>query len=160
MGTSTCSSCQAEVPEGAESCPACGTPVAAAVTTAPDPAPPEAAPAAAPPPVGEPVAAGPSATAFKFDLNRLTVADRITGCAAIVLFISLFLPWFGVDIGGFDYSNSGLSAHGFLYLTLIITIVLIGYLVARAGWSALPFSLPLKHDNCCWRRPGSTWCSL
>ncbi len=33
----------------------------------------------------------------QLDMNRLTKADRITGVATLVLFIALFLPWFGIS---------------------------------------------------------------
>jgi hypothetical protein len=82
-------------------------------------------------------------------MSRLTQADRISGGAAFVLFISLFLPWFSISAGSGVYSLSlswsGLSAHGYLYIPLILSIGLVLYLVARAG---LPqqLKLPIPHE--------------
>jgi hypothetical protein len=56
--------------------------------------------------------------------------------------ISLFLPWFSV--GGF-FSVSGLSAHGYLYLVLFVSVALLLYLGARAGWDRLPISFSFAH---------------
>jgi len=76
--------------------------------------------------------------------------DRLTGGATVVLFISLFLPWFSASasLGGFSASSSvdALSAHGYLYLVLIIALLMVGYLIARAGLNAMP-ALPLSHER-------------
>ena len=47
---------------------------------------------------------------MRFDWKSLSALDRaITGGAAVA-FVAAFLPWYGVDIGGFSYSVSGWSA--------------------------------------------------
>jgi hypothetical protein len=65
-----------------------------------------------------------------------------------VLFICLFLPWFTVSgsIAGYSFGGSvnGLW-HGWMYLTLIISILLVAYLVLRAGWDKLPISQDVPH---------------
>lgn len=83
--------------------------------------------------------------AYKFDAARWSLADRIAGVATIVLFISLFLAWFGISVIGITVTASGLSAHGFLYLVLIISILIVAYLVLRAGWEELPGGVNLPH---------------
>jgi hypothetical protein len=141
----TCPQCQSEAADAANNCPNCGAALATAAGGAP--APPPAAPAGA----GAPAAAataGSSLPAFKFDTARWSLADRISGIATIVLFISLFLPWFtySAGFGGFSVSVSvnGLW-HGWMYLTLIISIAVVAYLVLRAGWDRLPISQDIPH---------------
>ena len=74
--------------------------------------------------------------AYKFDAARWSLADRISGVATIVLFISLFLAWFGVSVIGITVTASGVSAHGYLYLVMVICILIVAYLVLRAGWES------------------------
>jgi hypothetical protein len=83
----------------------------------------------------------PSTPAFQLDFKRLGQTDLIIGGATIVMFISLFLPWYGY-LGA---TEDGLTAHGFLAISLIVALALIAYLVLRAGWDALPFRLPIAH---------------
>jgi hypothetical protein len=94
-------------------------------------------------------ASGPSGgstiPAFRFDANRWTLADRIAGIATFVLFISLFLDWFTASVGVLSGSESGLSAHWYLYLVLIICIAIIVYLALRSGWDRLPVSQEVPH---------------
>jgi len=82
--------------------------------------------------------------AFKFDAARWTLADRIAGGATLVLFISLFLPWFTISFGIASGSLNGLW-HGWMWLSLILSIAIIAYLVLRAGWDTLPISQNVPH---------------
>jgi len=91
---------------------------------------------------GSPPAQAAATEAYSFTASRWSTADRITGVATLVLLISLFLPWF--SLGGF-FSESGLSAHGYLYLVLFISIAILLYLGARAGWDRLPISVSIAH---------------
>jgi len=155
----TCAQCQSEAADDATACPSCGAPLgASAATTTAAPAvntPPPAAAAPAvntPPPAAAAPAApagsastGSSVPAYKFDAARWSLADRIAGIASIVLFISLFLSWFGVSIIGITVTASGLSAHGYLYIVLILCILIVAYLVLRAGWDKLPISANVPH---------------
>jgi len=75
----------------------------------------------------------------KFDFARLSQKDRIVGIASLVLLISLYLDWFGV--GG--YSGSGMSAHGYLWIVLILCLAVVGYFIAIALFDKLPFNLPI-----------------
>jgi hypothetical protein len=88
--------------------------------------------------------------AFRFDAARWTTADRIAGGATLVLFVSLFLPWFSVSAGFGSFSESSsmdaLTAHGYLYLVLLLALALLGYLVVSAGLASRP-ALPLSHEQ-------------
>jgi hypothetical protein len=136
----TCPQCQSEAADDANNCPSCG---AALATAAPTAAPPPVAPAGAGAPAT--AAAGSSIPAYKFDAARWSLADRIAGVASIVLFISLFLSWFGITVIGITVTASGLSAHGFLYVVLILSLLIVAYLVLRAGWDELPISQNIPH---------------
>ena len=56
-------------------------------------------------PVSEPPKSS-SAPPAKFDLNRLTTADRVVGAASLVALISIWLPWYTF----YGYSASGRPA--------------------------------------------------
>jgi hypothetical protein len=146
----TCPQCQSETADDANHCPNCGAALspAAAAASAAAPAPAGAgagAPSQAAPAAGMPAqpAAGSSVPAFRFDLSRLTLADRIAGVATVVLFISLFLPWYTgsykVDGIGGSSSVDGLW-HGWMYLSLILCIAIVVYLVVKAAWDEVPIS--------------------
>ncbi|MGD0748906.1 MAG: hypothetical protein ABSB68_13955, partial [Acidimicrobiales bacterium] len=147
--------CQSEAADNAGFCPSCGAPMGASAATAaggPAASTPPPAPAPAPAPAaaaaGAPAAAaaaGSSVPAFKFDAARWSLADRIAGIASVVLFISLFLSWFGVSVIGITVTASGLSAHGYLYIVLILCILIVAYLALRAGWDTLPIGVNLPH---------------
>ncbi len=137
----TCTQCQSQAADDAVACPSCGAPLSSASSVAP--AAPRVSPAA---PAGAAPAVAPSSIpAFKFDAARWSLADRIAGGATIVLFISLFLAWFGISVIGITVTASGLSAHGYLYIVLIICILEVAYLVLRAGWDELPISTKIPH---------------
>jgi hypothetical protein len=137
----TCPQCQNIAADDATSCPSCGTALGVA-TAAPQGAPATAAPA---PAAAASAGAASSIPAYKFDAARWSLADRIAGAATIVLFISLFLSWFGISVIGVTVTASGVSAHGFLYLVMIISILIVAYLVLRAGWDELPGGINLPH---------------
>jgi hypothetical protein len=82
----------------------------------------------------------------KFDVARWTKVDRIVGIATFVLFISLFLDWFGVSFGIYSAAESGLSAHGYLYIDLILCLLILIYLVIKASFDEMPFKLPFAED--------------
>jgi hypothetical protein len=156
-----CPQCQTEVPDGSGACSNCGADLSAVAANAPQApaAPPPAVPPPAAPapgfdtPAAAPAAAG-QATAFNFDLKRLTTMDWVTAGATFVLLISLFLPWitasFSYSIGGVTNSQSnsasGLSLHGYFYLVLLLCLVVIAYYVLKAGLGKLPFDLPVPEE--------------
>ena len=105
--------------------------------------------ATAPPPTPTPAPspARSSAGAFKFEMNRWTQAERITAIASFVLLISLFLPWWSYKFTLVTYSWSGLSGHGYLWIVLILCLAILVDLVAKAGFSTMPFKLPLPEEQ-------------
>jgi hypothetical protein len=114
-----------------------------------------AAQAPTPPPAGSPPAGSPppaapgartSMPAFSFDLGNLSQSERITGVATLVLFISLFLPWFTYSFGFGSVSVDGLW-HGWMYLVLIICLGILAYLVMRTGYRQMPFKLPMADEQ-------------
>ena len=85
-------------------------------------------------------------TPYKFDAKRWSQNDRIIAFATLVLFISLFLPWFGAGISIYHVTVDGLW-HGYMYITLIVSLFVMGYLALRAGLERLPFKLPTSHSQ-------------
>jgi len=141
----TCPQCQSGASDDADFCPSCGTALSGASTATQAPPAPNFPPATAAPVGAAPAASAASAVpAYKFDAARWTRADRIAGIATLVLFISLFLPWFTVSFGFASGSVNGLW-HGWMYLTLILCIAIIAYLVLLAGWDKLPISQDVPH---------------
>jgi hypothetical protein len=121
----TCSNCQTEVTQGTASCPSCGASMS-----------------------GASVSGASSGSTIKFDAAALSNTDRIVGGATAILFISLFLPWFSVNFGLGTASADGLSAHGYLYVTLFVSLAVIGLLAALAlGVWKLPAESPLTKDQ-------------
>jgi hypothetical protein len=157
----TCAQCQATLPTSAAFCTRCGARVTSAAPAGQfaGTQPPPAAPApttlanapggpgqpASGPVGGAPVHHGAGVPSFRFDARRLTRADRTIGIASLVTFIALFLPWFGISGDGFSFSESGMSAHGYLAIVLIIAVAIVVYLVLRAGWDKMPMRLPAAH---------------
>jgi len=125
------------------------TTAAPAVNTPPPAAAAPPPPAANTPPPAAAAPAGPASSAssipaFKFDVARWSLADRIAGVATVVLFISLFLSWYTYSVAGFNFTADGLW-HGWMYLSLILCIAIVAYLVLRAGWDELPSGTKIPH---------------
>ena len=114
----TCPQCQSEATDEAGFCPSCGAALRAATAAAAGRSGRRrAARAAAATAAPAGAAAGASAVpAYKFDAARWSLADRIAGVATIVLFISLFLPWFSVIVIGITVTAQRVVGHGWLYL--------------------------------------------
>ncbi len=163
-----CSQCGHETPEGANACPNCGALLSGqtqTVTGAPVPPGASAAPpgaGAAMPVGGAPAAATPGLNLppFAFDINRLSRDERIIGVASLVLLISMFLPWdkYGgsetttaagvtTTIHSASFSFSGYSLHGYFWVVFILSLVVIAFLVMKAGWAKMPFRLPIPDDT-------------
>jgi hypothetical protein len=71
------------------------------------------------------------------------------GGGTLVLFIALFLPWFSVKLGVLGTATaSGLSTHGYLYVTLILSLGVLGLLVAETlGLWKIPSTMQLSRDQ-------------
>ena len=78
--------------------------------------------------------------------SRLTTGDIVAAVGGIVLLISLFLPWYGVDveIAGFSASESasGWEALGFIDILLFLVAVAAIAIVAARAAGALPADVP------------------
>jgi len=139
----TCSQCGSDVAEGTGVCASCGTHLAGYADRAD-------MPAAVPP------SNATAKPAYQFDVARWTASDRIVGVASLVLLISLFLPWFSVTVTSLDasalgasagaYTESGTTAHGWLWFVFIIAALILAYLILKAGFAVLPVDLPVRHD--------------
>jgi uncharacterized OB-fold protein len=157
-----CTKCGGALKAQANFCPKCGAarPVASAepisataapAATAAPTAPPGPWSAQAPPSSAASIGApgywatpAPKAPAVAVPL---TVTEYVSGGATFLVFISLFLPWFHVDIGdGYSYSGNAFSdSHGFIVLTLILSLAIVAYLGLRAlAVLKLPDTLPIS----------------
>jgi hypothetical protein len=142
MASRTCPNCQSVVAADTITCPSCGNALGAAQATA-------FSASAAPPPATHASGAHAAKPQVKFDFATLSQTDRLIGGGSLVLFIALFLPWFSVKFGVLGTATaSGLSAHGYLYVTLILTLAVLAFLVAEAlGLWKLPSASQLSRDQ-------------
>jgi hypothetical protein len=76
-------------------------------------------------------------------MKRWSQAERTTAIATLVLFISLFFPWYTYSFGLGSVSVDGLW-HGWMYIVFLLSLVILVYLVSRAGFSEMPFKLPVS----------------
>jgi hypothetical protein len=71
----------------------------------------------------------------------------IVGGASLIVLISIFLPWFSASLGSLGSgSESGTDAHGWLWIVFIVALAILAYLVVKAGFSNLPFTMPLQEE--------------
>ncbi len=78
------------------------------------------------------------------DLNKLSTGDKVIAGSGILFLISMFLPWWGLDLGEFgSASNSGFDYFltGWLPLLIVIAMVAVIY-ITRFTTTELP-KLPL-----------------
>jgi hypothetical protein len=61
-------------------------------------------------------------------LNALNRRDWVVGSATLVLLVSFWLPWYGIG----PFSADGLSAHGWLFIAVVDSIVLVLYVLITA----------------------------
>jgi hypothetical protein len=171
-----CTQCGCNISGRTAACPACGARLAAQSMPAQS-MPPQSMPTQGMPPQGMPAQRMPAqgmppqgmpaqsaagrfqpaqparmaehaaSPAFRLELSRLTNSDRGTGIASLVLIVSLFLPWYGVNLLGISAEADGLTVHGYLYIVLLLCVAIIAYLVMWAGFEELPVRLPLSHEQ-------------
>ncbi|HEY2182549.1 MAG TPA: hypothetical protein VGH18_00110 [Gaiellaceae bacterium] len=72
---------------------------------------------------------------MEFDWKRFSTLDRVIAAGAVVAFIALFLPWYGVTVGPFSASVSGWSA-GFAAWAGGLLLTAAGALVVLRGSGA------------------------
>ena len=87
-----------------------------------------------------------SSSSFSFEMKRWSQAERTTAIATLVLFISLYLPWYTYNYGLGSISVDGLW-HGWMYLVFLLSLAILVYLVSRAGFSEMPFKMPVSGDQ-------------
>jgi hypothetical protein len=102
-----CSRCLVEVNPGTALCPKCGAAIRPHITPRP-----------APKRVGK----------SRQRLNNLNAKDRVTGPASLVLLVSFWLPWYSIG----PFSVDGLSVHGWLFIAVLSSIVLVLYVLITA----------------------------
>jgi hypothetical protein len=61
-------------------------------------------------------------------LNALNAKDRIAGPASLALLVSFWLPWYSIG----PFSADGLSVHGWLFIAVLNSIVLVLYVLITA----------------------------
>jgi len=61
-------------------------------------------------------------------LSALSRSDRIVGLATVVLLVSFWLPWYRIG----PFSVDGLSVHGWLFIAVVNSIVLVLYVLITA----------------------------
>ena len=61
-------------------------------------------------------------------LNALNATDRVTGPATLALLVSFWLPWYSIG----PFSADGLSVHGWLFIAVLDSIVLVLYVLITA----------------------------
>ncbi len=136
-----CSQCGNAVTENARFCSRCGSAVARPASTGTG-----ASGSRGPLPAPGNALGRESNVTLNFDAKRWGRGDVIVAATTFVLFIALFLPWFGIGIVGYGIpglSESAVDADGWMYLVFILSLVVLGYLFARAMWGGL--SLPIPH---------------
>ena len=106
-----CSRCLVEVFPGTALCPNCGAAIRPTVIPRPKPK-----------RVGK--------VRRRFDaLNR---KEAIFGPATLALLVSFWLPWYSASVGPFSASVDGLSAHGWLFLAVLDSIIVVLYVLITA----------------------------
>jgi hypothetical protein len=124
-----CGACGRELLASETRCPACGAATPGGGMAA-----------------GPAVRAGRPGAPYRFDRSRWSSTDLVSGVASVVVLVALFLPWFGVSLGVVGLTVNGLTAHGYLYLVLVVGLVELGYLAMSAGLPEVRTKLPLSHE--------------
>ena len=102
-----CSRCLVEVSPGTALCPQCGAAIR---------------------PYVMPRAAPKRTRKSRQRLNALNAKDRVAGPATFALLVSFWLPWYSIG----PFSADGLSVHGWLFIAVLNSIVLVLYVVITA----------------------------
>lgn len=132
-----CPNCGNGLHDSARFCSACGT-------AASRPAGPGGVPDGRPASAGPPTAGGQPAPRTSIDFRRLGTGDLIAGGSTVLVFISLFLPWYRVTIQGLSISALDAAAGGWRYLDLLVSLIIIGYIFMRT-MQPRGIRLPLPH---------------
>jgi hypothetical protein len=104
-----CSRCLVEVPVSAVVCPKCGAAIRPLVLARPTPKP-------------------KRMRKSRQRLEALNHTERVVGPATLVLLVSFWLPWYSLG----PFSADGLSAHGWLFIAVLDSIILVLYVLIAA----------------------------
>ena len=102
-----CSRCLVEVFPGTALCPKCGAAIR-----------PHVMPRPAPKRAGK----------WRQRLNALNAKEQVAGPASLALLVSFWLPWYSIG----PLSGDGLSVHGWLFIAVLNSIVLVLYVLITA----------------------------
>ncbi len=102
-----CSRCLIEVSPGTALCPKCGAAIRPPVIARPSPK-----------RVGK----------SRQRLSVLSAQDRVFGPATLILLAAFWLPWYSVG----PFSLDGLSVHGWLFIAVLDSIILVLYVLITA----------------------------
>jgi len=106
-----CSRCLVEVFPGTALCPNCGAAIRPTVIPKPKPK-----------RVGK----------VRRRVNELNRKELIFGPATVLLLVSFWLPWYSFSFGPISVSRGGLSQHGWLFIAVLDSIVLVLYVLITA----------------------------
>jgi len=73
------------------------------------------------------------------DISNIETSDWIAGGGALLLFISLFLPWVRVSVSGGGIGVTGTSGASFAWISMISVLAVLGIFVATLLNVDLPF---------------------
>jgi hypothetical protein len=102
-----CSRCLVEVFPGTALCPNCGAAIRPNVMPRPAPK---------------------RTSKSRQRLNALNAQERVAGPATLALLVSLWLPWYSIG----PFSADGLGVHGWLFIAVLNSIVLLLYVLVTA----------------------------
>jgi hypothetical protein len=102
-----CSRCLVEVPPGTALCPKCGAAIRLAVVPRPAPK---------------------RVRKSRQRLNALDTKELVFGPATLLLLVSFWLPWYSFG----PISVDGLTVHGWLFIAVLDSIVLVLYILITA----------------------------
>src|ERR1700722_161806 len=102
-----CSRCLVEVYPGTALCPKCGAAIRPDIMPRPVPK---------------------RAGKWRQRLNALNAKEQVAGPASLALLVSFWLPWYSIG----PFSADGLSAHGWLFIAVLNSIVLVLYVLITA----------------------------
>jgi RNA polymerase subunit RPABC4/transcription elongation factor Spt4 len=138
-----CTTCGTSIPDDSRFCPGCGT---SQENTAHAPG----ASTASRMPGGVAAVARSSVPVWTIDVRRLRVADFVAGGAALVVLVTLFLPWYVVHVGegygSYSYYTDAIGgeAGGWRILILVASVAILVYLFVRTAMKS-DVVMPLPH---------------
>lgn len=75
-----------------------------------------------------------------------SASDGVSAVSAVVVAVSLFLPWYGVAIGFVGVTASGLSVHSYLWVAFALCILQLLALLVASRQPEPPSRVPVRRD--------------